>query len=79
LLFLPSRRVDDKKPKQSFAVRGNHASLQQENEGKDFSSGDILECQNCHEANNYDALMDVTAEEGEALVADYAKREIKKF
>lgn len=46
---------------------------------KEFSSGDMLECQNCHELNDYDALIDVAADEGKALVADYAKSEIEKM
>lgn len=45
---------------------------------KEYSSGDMLKCQNCHELNDYDALMDVSAEEGEVLVAEYAKKEIEK-
>ncbi|MGR5154695.1 hypothetical protein [Photobacterium swingsii] len=45
---------------------------------KEYSSGDMLECQNCREFNDYDALIDVAAEEGEALVAEYAKKEIEK-
>ncbi|MEN6620452.1 MAG: hypothetical protein ABFD50_02730 [Smithella sp.] len=46
---------------------------------KEFSSGDMLECQNCHELNDYDALIDVAADEGKAIVADYAKSEIEKM
>ncbi len=46
---------------------------------KEYSSGDMLECQNCHELNDYDALIDVAADEGQALVADYAKDEIEKM
>ncbi|KJF94103.1 hypothetical protein CTN03_18175 [Photobacterium angustum] len=45
---------------------------------KEYSSGDMLKCQNCHELNDYDALIDVAAEEGEVLVAEYAKKEIEK-
>ena len=39
----------------------------------------MLECQNCHELNDYDALIDVAAEEGKELVADYAQKEIEKM
>lgn len=46
---------------------------------KEFVSGDMLECQNCHELNDYDALIDVAAEEGKELVADYAQNEIEKM
>lgn len=46
---------------------------------KEYVSGDMLECQNCHELNDYDALIDVAAEEGKELVADYAQKEIEKM
>ena len=49
------------------------------NTEKEYSSGDMLECQNCHELNDYDALIDVAADEGQTLVADYAKGEIEKM
>ena len=46
---------------------------------KEYSSGDMLECQNCKELNDYDALIDVAADEGKAIVADYAMDEISKM
>ncbi|MCL2915739.1 hypothetical protein L2725_18450 [Shewanella corallii] len=46
---------------------------------KEYVSGDMLECQNCHDLNDYDALIDVAAEEGKNLVADYAQQEIEKM
>lgn len=46
---------------------------------KEYSSGDMLQCQNCDELNDYDALIDVAADEGKAIVADYAKSEIEKM
>ena len=46
---------------------------------KEYVSGDMLECQNCHELNDYDALIDVAAEEGKELVADYAQQEIEEM
>jgi hypothetical protein len=46
---------------------------------KEYVSGDMLECQNCHELNDYDALIDVAAEEGKKLVADYAQKEIENM
>lgn len=46
---------------------------------KEYSSGDMIECQNCHEENDYDALIDVAAEEGKKLVKDYAEGEIHKM
>lgn len=45
----------------------------------EYVSGDMLKCQNCHELNDYDALIDVAAEEGKALVADYAQKELEKM
>ncbi|TYK64127.1 hypothetical protein [Colwellia echini] len=46
---------------------------------KEYSSGDMLKCQNCEELNDYDALMDVAADEGDSLVANYANSEIDKM
>jgi len=46
---------------------------------KEYSSGDMLKCQNCEELNDYDALMDVAADEGESLVTNYANSEIDKM
>lgn len=46
---------------------------------KEYVSGDMIECQNCHELNDYDALIDVAAEEGKGLVADYAQKELEKM
>lgn len=46
---------------------------------KEYFSGDMLECQNCHELNDYDALIDVATEESKELVADYAQKEIEKM
>jgi hypothetical protein len=46
---------------------------------KEYSSGDMLKCQNCEELNDYDALMDVVADEGESLVTNYANSEIDKM
>ena len=46
---------------------------------KEFSSGDMLECQECGELNDYDTLIDVAADEGKELVKKYAKEEIGKM
>ncbi|WP_196140642.1 hypothetical protein [Aliikangiella sp. G2MR2-5] len=45
---------------------------------KEFKSGDLIECLECHEHNDYDALMDIAIEEGKEKVAEYAKDEIEK-
>jgi hypothetical protein len=45
----------------------------------EHASGDMLKCQECGELNDYDALIDVAADEGKGLVADYAQSEIEKM
>ena len=44
-----------------------------------LSSGDMLECQECGEFNDYDALIDVAADEGKEVAEKYAKEEIEKM
>jgi hypothetical protein len=51
----------------------------QGNTEKEFSSGDMLECQECGELNDYDALIDVAVDEGKEIAAKYAKEEIQKM
>lgn len=46
---------------------------------KEFSSGDMLRCQECGELNDYDALIDVASDEGKELAEKYAKEEIEKI
>jgi hypothetical protein len=46
---------------------------------KEYLSGDMLECQSCHELNDYDALIDVATEKGKQLAADYAEKELEKM
>ncbi|MEI8620053.1 hypothetical protein P4S66_03820 [Pseudoalteromonas sp. B129b] len=45
----------------------------------EFSSGDMLECKECGELNDYDALVDVAVDEGKELAEKYAKEEIEKM
>lgn len=45
----------------------------------EFSSGDMLECQECGELSDYDALIDAAADEGKEIAAKYAKEEIEKM
>ena len=33
-------------------------------EGKQYQSGDMIECRECHEMNDYDSLMEVAKEVG---------------
>ncbi len=47
--------------------------------GKNYSSGDMLKCQNCQELNDYDALIDVATDEGKALGVSYINDEINKI
>tara|TARA_B100000700_G_scaffold1794_1_gene2212 strand:+ start:5399 stop:5629 length:231 start_codon:yes stop_codon:yes gene_type:complete len=46
---------------------------------KEFSSGDMLQCQECGELNDYDALIDVAADESKELAQKYAIAEIEKM
>ena len=51
---------------------------------KDYQSGDMIECQNCAESNDYDSLFDVAKEEGiekvkKSLESDIAKSLKKLF
>ena len=46
---------------------------------KEYVSGYMLKFQECEELNDYEALIDVAAEEGKAIVAEYAKNEIEKI
>jgi len=46
---------------------------------KEYVSGDMLKCQECGELNDYDALIDVAAEEGKGVVADHEQSEIDKI
>lgn len=45
----------------------------------ELASGDMIKCQECSESNDYDALIEVATEEGEALVSEYAHSEIEKM
>ncbi len=53
-------------------------SLLEGDTDREYVSGDMVECQNCHEVNDYDALIDVARDEGKALALEYAQTEIKK-
>lgn len=46
---------------------------------KEYSSGDLIKCQECNELNDYDSLMDIATDEGKKKVEDYAKTEIEKM
>ncbi|WP_199103898.1 hypothetical protein [Aquitalea sp. ASV11] len=46
---------------------------------KEVQSGDMLKCQECGENNDYDSVVAVAIEEGNASIADYANQEIEKM
>jgi peptide subunit release factor 1 (eRF1) len=46
---------------------------------KEYSSGDMVKCNNCEELNDYDALIDIAFDEGKTIAIDSAKNEIKKM
>ena len=46
---------------------------------QDFSSGDLIKCQECDELNDYDAVIELAKEEGTKIISEYAKSEIKKM
>lgn len=50
----------------------------EDNKNQEFSSGDMLKCQNCNELNDYDALIEVAKQEGSEVATEYAKAEIEK-
>ena len=50
----------------------------EDDKSHEFSSGDMLKCQNCNELNDYDALIVVAKEEGTEIATEYAKAEIEK-
>ena len=43
-------------------------------EGKEYQSGDMKECRECHEINDYDSLMEVAKEVG----LERMKKEVDK-
>lgn len=46
---------------------------------KEYASGDLLKCQECGELNDYDSLVEIAIDEGQAKVAEYAHEEIQKM
>jgi peptide subunit release factor 1 (eRF1) len=46
---------------------------------QEFSSGDMIKCQECGELNDYDALIELAKEEGKEAVTVYAQSEIEKM
>ncbi|MCD6365533.1 MAG: hypothetical protein J7M14_06620 [Planctomycetes bacterium] len=54
-------------------------SILQGEPDKEYSSGNLLQCQECKELNDYDSLIDVATEEGKEKAEEYAHREIEKM
>jgi len=53
------------------------SELEGDNE-KEYFSGDMIECQECGEFNDYDSLIEVAKEEGKTLAVDYINKELLK-
>ena len=45
----------------------------------ELSSGDMIECQECNEKNDYDSLIQIAKEEGVEKVSKQTKSEIEKI
>lgn len=45
---------------------------------QEFSSGDLIECQNCNELNDYDSLIEVAKEEGISIVKNQVDAHLKQ-
>ncbi|OEF20695.1 hypothetical protein A145_03050 [Vibrio splendidus 5S-101] len=45
---------------------------------QEFSSGDLIKCQNCSELNDYDSLLDVAGEEGLRIVQAHLDNHLQK-
>lgn len=46
-------------------------------EGQEYQSGDMVECSNCSELNDYDSVLDIAKEEAVQLVKDELEKELK--
>lgn len=46
-------------------------------EGKTYESGDMINCSECGELNDYDSVLDIAKEKGVQLVKDELEKEIK--
>jgi len=45
---------------------------------KEFDSGDMIECLECHELNDYDSVKEIAIEDGIEQVTEYAEKELDK-
>jgi len=46
---------------------------------QEFTSGNMIKCQECGELNDYDALIELATEEGKEVVTEYTQSEIEKM
>lgn len=46
-------------------------------EGSEFQSGDMIECNECHEMNDYDSVLEVAKEEGMESMKKEVTKQIK--
>ncbi|MBN28042.1 MAG: hypothetical protein CL578_23790 [Alteromonadaceae bacterium] len=45
---------------------------------KELNSGDLIECTECHELNDYDSVREIAIDKGKEQIVEYAKNEIQK-
>ena len=50
----------------------------QDEEGKEFQSGDMIKCRDCGELSDYDSVVEVAIEKGTEMVADEVTTELSK-
>tara|TARA_R110001583_G_scaffold158974_1_gene310812 strand:- start:377 stop:604 length:228 start_codon:yes stop_codon:yes gene_type:complete len=46
-------------------------------EGKEYTSGDMIKCHECGEMNDFDSVLDIAKEKGVEMVKNEATKEIK--
>lgn len=46
-------------------------------EGKEYTSGDMIKCHECGEMNDYDSVLDIAKEKGVEMIKKNATKEIK--
>ncbi|QIL88591.1 hypothetical protein GNX18_01505 [Microbulbifer sp. SH-1] len=46
-------------------------------EGKEYQSGDMIECSECGESNDYDSVLDIAEEKGVELAKNELEKELK--
>ena len=54
-----------------------NAPLEDE-EGKEYHSGDLIKCQQCGEENDYDSVLEIAKEKGMAEIEEDVTKELMK-